>query len=84
MYIYIHNGSVGKLGITLGQMFQMTDHLTGLVCSGCGLKSEKPLREIRSYPNDSCHYQEERKSADGIEMLEFQQLISVAHGDSSE
>lgn len=50
--------------------FEMTDFIKGLVCSGCGLKSNKPLKEVWSCPNKSCSYQEIKDRADGIKNLD--------------
>ncbi len=50
--------------------FDMTSFLPGLVCEGCGSKSDKPLKEVWSCPSKSCSYQEIRDRTDGIKSLD--------------
>ncbi len=49
--------------------FQMTDFIKGLKCLDCGLKSDKPLKEIWSCPSKKCTYSETRPRLDGVKML---------------
>lgn len=50
--------------------FQMSDYLRGLVCSGCGLKSNKAEKEIWTCLSQSCDYNEIRNRLDGIKSLD--------------
>ncbi len=50
--------------------FGMTDFLKGLVCNGCAMKSDKPLKEVWTCPRATCNYHEVMDRSDGIKELD--------------